>query len=73
MPEGCRLRGRKHDGAVDGDENGEPPKDDQGHGHGVVEEFYIRAHDFLVGFVCGPLGLGPYKQLILIYFSCTCI
>ena len=38
MPEGGGLRRREHDCAVDGDENGEPPEDDQGHGHGVVEE-----------------------------------
>ena len=38
LPEGCRLRRRKHDGGVDSDEDGEPPEDDQGNGNGVVEE-----------------------------------
>ena len=41
LPEGGRLRGRDHDGGVDGDEDGEPPEDDQGHGNGVVEEICV--------------------------------
>ena len=41
LPEGGRLRGREHDGGVDGDEDGEPPEDDQGHGNGVVEELCV--------------------------------